>query len=363
MGGDPEAKSPVRRAELQYDLPPELIAQRAIEPRDAARLLVLDRATGALHHRIFRDLGDYLAPGDCLVLNDTRVIPARFFLRRRTGGRVEALFLRATPDGWLVLLRGGARLRPGERLECERHPTQLVLRARRERGEALLQPDPPIAPLDLLARVGQTPLPPYIHRGADGHGPPEPGDAERYQTVYAAQPGAVAAPTAGLHFTAALLESLAARGVSRVHVTLHVGPGTFTPIETDDLADHAMHAEWFSVTQAAAETLRATRARHGRLVAVGTTVTRVLESVAGAAPDLPPDDALRATEGWTRLFIYPPYRFRLVDALITNFHLPGSTLLALVMAFASPDLIRRAYAAAIAERYRFYSYGDAMLIL
>ncbi len=353
----------VRRAELEYDLPPELIAQHAVEPRDAARLLVLDRATGTLHHRVFRDLGEYVAPGDCLVLNDTRVIPARFFLRRRTGGRVEALFLHAEPDGWVVLLRGGARLRPGERLACEGHPTELVLHARRDRGEALLQPDPPIAPLDLLARIGQTPLPPYIRRGAGGHGPPEPGDAERYQTVYAARPGAVAAPTAGLHFTPELLAALAARGVRQAAVTLHVGPGTFVPIEADDLADHPMHAEWFELTPSAAETLRETRARGGRLVAVGTTATRVLESLAGTVPDGPPEASLRAAQGWTRLFIYPPYRFRQVDALITNFHLPGSTLLALVMAFASPDLIRRAYAAAVAERYRFYSYGDAMLIL
>lgn len=346
----------MRRDELHYELPPERIAQHPVEPRDAARLLVLDRTTGHMEHRVFRDLPQYLSAGDALVLNDTRVIPARFFARRATGGRVEVLFLHETADGWRVLLRPAARLRTGQTLACEGDTTRLELVGAAERGQWLVRPQPPLAPLDLLTRIGRTPLPPYIRRSE-----PEPGDADRYQTVYAREPGAVAAPTAGMHFTPQLLAALDRAGVRRVAVTLHVGAGTFTPIEADDLADHRMHAEWFAVSGAAMDALRETRSTGGRIVAVGTTAARVLESLPEGS--LHEGGRAASASGWTDLFIYTPYRFRHVDRLVTNFHLPGSTLLAMVMAFASPDLIRGAYALAIAERYRFYSYGDAMLIL
>lgn len=340
----------MRKDELDYHLPPERIAQRAIEPRDAARLLVLHRSDGRIEHRHFRDVGDYLNPGDCLVVNNTQVIPARFHLRRKSGGRIEALFLHADDRDWTVLLKGGGRLKPGERLTCEGAATEFVVGERGARGAWRMRPDPMTGPLDLLEKIGQTPLPPYIRRGA-----PDPQDVARYQTVYAAAPGAVAAPTAGMHFTPELLERLAAAGVRRAEVTLHVGPGTFTPIETQELVDHRMHAEWFELGARATSVLGETRNGGGRLVAVGTTAARVLESL--------PAGEFVPQRRWTDIFIYPPYTFRNVDVLITNFHLPGSTLLALVMALATPEQIRRAYDAAIAGEYRFYSYGDAMIII
>ena len=350
----------MRRSDLHYDLPAELIAQHAIEPRDAARLLVLDRATGQLAHRVFREIGDYLRPGDALVLNDTRVLPARFFCRRQTGRRLDALFVHGDADGWRVLLRGVRRVRVGQHVLVENADVTLEFRRYYGRGEWLLRPHPPTPPRVLLEQVGLPPLPPYIRRPPGRLGLPEPADAARYQTVYAAQPGAVAAPTAGLHFTPELLQSIAQSGVQLVRVTLHVGPGTFRPVEVDDLADHPMHPEWYEVRGAELVRLRDVRAAGGRIIAVGTTSVRVLESLpAGALEHAEPCDA----SGWTRLLIYPPYAFRHVDRLITNFHLPETTLLALVMAFASPEQIRSAYQAAIAERYRLFSYGDAMLIL
>jgi S-adenosylmethionine:tRNA ribosyltransferase-isomerase len=262
-----------------------------------------------------------------------------------------------------VLLKPSVRLRIGERLSCADANVSLALSERGERGQWLARPEPAVSALDLLARIGRTPLPPYIRRGTDGRGEPEPADAERYQTVYAEQPGAVAAPTAGLHFTPVLLEGLARRGVLRATLTLHVGTGTFTPIEVEELSQHRMHAEWFEVTESAAATMQAARSAGGRIVAVGTTSARVLESLTGHAAGAASETGLAAAGGWTDIFIHPPYRFRNVDRLITNFHLPGSTLLALVMAFASPELIGAAYREAVERRYRFYSYGDAMLIV
>lgn len=371
----------MRRSELYYDLPADRIAQHPAQPRDAARLLVLERASGRCHHRRFRDILEYLRPGDCLVLNDTRVIPARFFCRRRTGGRVEALFIcrhdltepaeawaapnhRPAPESgtpqpppevpadlWRVMLAPSARLDEGELLKCEGSEVCLRLIRALERGEWLVRPEPSLPPLELLARLGHTPLPPYIERSHQ----PEPADADRYQTVYAARDGAVAAPTAGLHFTPELLERVRAAGVLVVCVTLHVGPGTFLPIDVEDLTAHRMHPEWFEVRQEAAARLNETRAAGGRILAVGTTSMRVLESQ--------PAGRFEARSGWTHLFIYPPYVPRHVDALLTNFHLPGSTLLALVMAVAGIDTTRQAYREAIERGYRFYSFGDAMLIL
>jgi len=342
----------VRREDLEFfDLASDRIAQRPIEPRDAARLLVLHRTSGGIEHRVFRDIVEYLRPGDALVRNDTRVIPARFFCQRRSGGRVEALFLHADGGGWHVLLKASGRLRASEQLQVCNARVSLRLRQMRARGEWVVEPQPPIEPHDLLERVGQTPLPPYIRRDPT----PDAQDRERYQTVYARRPGAVAAPTAGMHFTDRLLEQLEQRGVHLVDVTLHVGLGTFAPITADDLSRHEMHAEWYHVPQEAADALRAVRHGGGRIIAVGTTSARVLESLGPQGPH--PD------QGWTRLFIYPPYEFRNVDVLLTNFHLPGSTLLALVMAFAGEEATRQAYFEAIKRGYRFYSYGDAMLVV
>lgn len=346
----------MRIQELQYDLPPELIAQRPADPRDASRLLVLDRRTRQTGHHRFSDICAFLRSGDVLVLNNTRVIPARFFCRRQTGGRVEGLFLRDAGDGWNVLLKPSARLTVGERLACAGADLELVLIEQRLRGQWLVRPEPPTPWLELLERIGQPPLPPYVRPDSAGReGAPDELDRARYQTVYAERPGAVAAPTAGLHFTPELLRAIAECGVKVAQVTLHVGLGTFAPIDVEDLSAHKMHSESFEVHDDALAAIRAARAAGGRIVAVGTTAVRVLESL--------PTLEVAGRSGSTEIFIYPPYRFRHVDALITNFHLPGSTLLALVMAFATPELIQSAYREAISRRYRFYSYGDAMLIL
>ncbi|MBL8877684.1 MAG: tRNA preQ1(34) S-adenosylmethionine ribosyltransferase-isomerase QueA [Phycisphaerales bacterium] len=376
----------MKRSELLFDLPEELIAQRPAEPRDASRLLVVERAPGRIAHHAFRELPKFLRSGDCLVVNDTRVVPARFFLRRASGGRVEALFVH--PVGgetlrWRVQLKPSARLRVGEILQSEvdRGPAFQII-DRHARGAWTIAPQSDETTWDLLSRIGQTPLPPYINRrGAVGeNGEPDAADASRYQTVFASEPGAVAAPTAGLHFTDELLHQIRADGVEIVRITLHVGPGTFAPIDVDDLGEHHMHAEFFSMSAGARRAVCAARARGGRVVAVGTTSARVLETECGmknaicgnpAAGNTGHGSTVPAREesidggisGWTDIFIYPPYRFGGVDALLTNFHLPGGTLIALVMALGGVDLVRRAYAEAIERRYRFYSYGDAMLIL
>ncbi len=348
----------MQRSDLSYTLPPELIAQQAVEPRDASRLLVLDRGTGRIEHRVFRDIAEYLQPGDCLVVNDTRVVQARFFCRRATGGVVEALFLRGGDDGaWHVLLKPSARLKQGERLACENSDVALDLLERHARGEWAVRPSRAIEPVAWLETVGRTPLPPYINRDSG----PDAADRARYQTVYARRAGAIAAPTAGLHFTEELLRRLDELGVQRVSVTLHVGVGTFQPVVVDDLADHDMHSEWFEIAGDTLARLHAARASGRRIVAVGTTSARVLESLPLTIGDESASEERRA--GWTDIFIYPPYEFTNVDVLLTNFHLPESTLLALVMAFATSEQVRAAYRAAIAKRYRFYSFGDAMLVL
>ena len=346
----------MKRDELDFDLPEELIAQRPAVPRDAARLLVVNRDANSIEHHTFLDLTGYLRSGDALVLNNTRVLPARFFCRRSTGGEIEALFLRAADNAWRVLLRPSARLRIGETLYCVAADQGFEIRTRLDRGEWEIQPVPPVDPVTLLERIGQTPLPPYIRRPEQ----PDAADRERYQTVYAEHAGAVAAPTAGLHFTPELLEEIEAAGVQVVRLTLHVGMGTFAPILADDLSDHLMHAEYYEIAGETLADLNRVRRSGGRIVAVGTTSVRVLETLSGRlGADMPE----RTHTGWTNIFIYPPYQYRNVDRLLTNFHLPGSTLIALVMAFADRDLIRAAYQAAIEARYRFYSYGDAMLIL
>ena len=333
----------MRLDDLDYALPAELIAQEPVEPRDASRLLVVDRATGVLQDRAFRDLPDLLRPDDVVVLNTTRVIPARLRLRRATGGAAEVLLLEARADGdWEALVRPARRLRPGERLAGDGLEAEVV--EVRAAGEAVVRLHAE-GPLEAaLERAGEMPLPPYI-------GTPL-ADPERYQTVYAAQPGSAAAPTAGLHFTPELLARV--RAVCRVEeVELQVGLDTFRPVQADDLDDHAMHSERYAVDPGVRARLVEARAAGGRIVAVGTTTVRVLETIADpAAPD----------RGRTALLIQPGHEFRLVDALVTNFHLPRSTLLALVMALGGESALRDAYAHAVRERYRFYSFGDAMLI-
>jgi S-adenosylmethionine:tRNA ribosyltransferase-isomerase len=351
----------MRTDALHYDLPAELIAQTPATRRSASRLLVLDRATGRVTDSQFSALGDFLRPGDCLVLNDTKVLPARFFAQRQTGAALEGLFLAEQGEAssvWEVMLKGARRVRPGERLRVKARDKQDFCEAelleKRDGGRCLLKVEASGGPAGILDKVGFPPLPPYIRRNGD----PDQAqtDQERYQTVYARRPGAVAAPTAGLHFTEALLEQLQAKGVRRACVTLHVGTGTFKPVKAEHLEDHEIHREWFRLDETNVEIINTARAEGGRIVAVGTTATRVLETVGQGS-------RVTATEGTTGLFIMPPYEFKIVDAMITNFHLPKSTLLALVGAFAGLDNVLAAYRHAIAQRYRFYSYGDAMLIL
>jgi len=347
-------------SQLDYELPPELIAQHPAERRDASRLLVVDRASGRLTDSVFSDLGRWLRAGDTLVLNETRVRPARLILRRGSGGRVEMLFVRPVPgpsateprrEQWLVLARPAKHAVAGARLANEDGSLVVEVVGEGPQGERTVE----VVTGSLAAEMrthGRIPLPPYIDRE------PTAADAERYQTVFARVEGAVAAPTAGLHFSENLLGSLEAAGIRRVHLTLHVGPGTFRPVTADDPRAHRMDEEWYEISRAAAIALRATRKRGGRIVAVGTTCVRALETMAGTH-----GGGFGAATGWTDRFILPPHDFQAVDALITNFHLPRTTLLLLVAAFAGPELVREAYAHAVRERYRFYSYGDAMLLL
>ena len=341
-------------SELDYDLPQEFIAQRPAQRRDLSKLLVLDRMTGTIQHRVFHDILDYLGRGDVLVLNDTRVLPCKLIGRRETGGKVDALLLRPVGDRqWAALMRSTRHLHDGERVDFEDGAVPATYVHRNEEGLAVFEfaTDDVVG---LLQRAARAPLPPYIKRDV-WHDDLHDDDLERYQTVFADKPGAVAAPTAGLHFTPELLDQLRERGVEMAYLTLHVGPGTFRPIKTQKVEDHAVDPEYYEVDPEQWERIAAARGEGRRIVAVGTTSTRVLESL------------IRTEEpqfsGWTDLFIHPPFEFRCVDALITNFHLPRSSLLALVMAFAGREHILAAYEAAKADRYRFYSYGDAMFIL
>lgn len=336
-----------------YPLPPELIAQRPVEPRDSSRLMVVERASGRISHRVFRDLPELLEPRDLLVGNRSRVIAARLHgSKLPTGGVVEILLLRARGSGdWESLVRPGKRLSVGTRIGFGGRDVFAEIVGRTEAGGRLVRfvdrggRSVEGAPFDRwLASVGEMPLPPYIREPLE--------DPERYQTVYAQEPGSAAAPTAGLHVTPELLFRLRDRGIGVAHVTLHVGLDTFRPVETEDLRDHAIHSEWCELSEAVAARIATTRRVGGRVVAIGTTAVRVLETSGG-----------RPYVGDTRLFIYPGYRFRAVDALVTNFHLPRSSLLMLVSALAGTDLVREAYRVAVKERYRFFSFGDAMLIL
>lgn len=342
----------MRLADLDYHLPPELIAQEPALRREDARLLVVERASGALHDTRIAEIGAWLRRGDALAVNETRVMPARLDVARPTGGRVELLFVRPEADGgWRVLARPAKRAMPGSTLATPEGDLAIEVTAIGPGGERTVR----VARGDLievLHQRGSIPLPPYIHRA------PRAQDAERYQTVFARTEGAVASPTAGLHFSDALLARLEAQGVSRAPVLLHVGPGTFRPVTADDPREHRMDEEYFEVEAGSCDALNAARAAGGRIVAVGTTTVRALESACDAH-----QGALAPARGWTRKFIVPPYAFRAVDAMLTNFHLPRTTLLLLVAAFAGEDLLRAAYAHAVRGRYRFYSYGDAMLVV
>ncbi|GAB4243964.1 MAG: tRNA preQ1(34) S-adenosylmethionine ribosyltransferase-isomerase QueA [Thermoleophilia bacterium] len=345
-------------AELDFAFPEELIAQHPREPRDACRLLVLARDSGAIAHRIFRDLPELLVPGDVLVLNDSRVLPARLRAVKETGGRVELLFLRAVDaplsNGgrvWEALARPSHRLRAGLRLRLPGGESVSLERSLGA-GRWLVAGPEGSSLLDVMDRWGEMPLPPYIKASLR--------DRSEYQTVFAAEPGSAAAPTAGLHFTQDLLTRLRVAGVQTATVTLHVGLDTFRPISTGRVEDHPIHTEAYRVDHATLAALNSARATGRRLVAVGTTTVRVLETLYAEAREGAP--ATGPAAGFTDIFITPGYRFRAVDALITNFHLPRTSLLALVMAFAGVELTRHAYAEAVAQRYRFFSFGDAMLI-
>ena len=338
----------MKRSDFHYDLPPELIAQAPLPERSASRLLVVPPVPAPFLDRGVRDLPDLLQPGDLLVFNDTRVIPARLYGQKASGGRVEILIERLMPGAEARAQIGASKSpKAGSRIALDAGGEAEVLGREGEFYRLRFDVGQPLEPW--LEHAGRLPLPPYIQREADAS------DDARYQTVFARETGAVAAPTAGLHFDEALLAALRAKGIAFGHVTLHVGAGTFQPVRVDELSEHRMHSEWLNVGAALVEQVRETRARGGRVVAVGTTVVRALESAMR-------DGELQPFAGETSIFILPGYRIRSVDALLTNFHLPESTLLMLVSAFAGRERIRDAYAHAIAERYRFFSYGDAMLL-
>jgi S-adenosylmethionine:tRNA ribosyltransferase-isomerase len=339
----------LRTEDFDYVLPPERIAQTPVEPRHASRLMALDRRSGEIAHTTFREISRYFQPGDALVLNQTRVIPARLFGRKvPSGGRVELLLLRRLDETSWEALVGGKGLHAGRELSMD-GGIQAVIESDLEGSRRVVRFTSPVEPA--LEQVGNVPLPPYIH---------EPlADRERYQTVYARVPGSAAAPTAGLHFTPELLAEIEAQGVRLVRLTLHVGLDTFAPVTEDDPHEHKIHTEWCELTPESAAQLNATLKEGRRIIAVGTTSVRTLETAAVRVEAM---RAVRSFSGPTNLFILPGYQFRVVDAMVTNFHLPRSTLLMLVSAFAGQDLIRRAYNLAIQEKYRFYSFGDAMLI-
>ena len=341
--------SEMRLSDFDYSLPSSLIAQTPIEPRDHSRLMSLSRADGGMGHHRFYELPEMLRPGDVMVFNDSRVMPARLRGTRSTGGSIELLLLsRLSPGVWRAIGRPGRLLRPGAAFEVSGRGGSMsgeVLEIETE-GERVVRLDGE----ERLHDVGEAPLPPYITETL--------ADSERYQTVYAREEGSAAAPTAGLHFTDELLERVRDMGVQTVFVTLHVGWGTFRPVKDDDITEHKMHAEYYELSQEAVDTIRRAKAEGRRVISVGTTAVRLLEHAASLSADGLP----HAGSGWADIFITPGYRFKVVDALITNFHLPRSTLLMLVSAFSSRDIMLRAYAEAVAQEYRFYSFGDAMFI-
>ncbi len=340
----------LKTSDFYFDLPPELIAQDPLTDRSASRLLVLDKNTGEIKHEQFRNIINYLNPGDCLVLNDTRVIPARLHgIREGTGAAIEVLLLkRREKDVWETLVRPGKKVRPGAKLSFGEGLLRGEVLEIVEEGNRLIRFQYEGIFEEVLDRLGEMPLPPYITHKLE--------DKNRYQTVYAKYDGSAAAPTAGLHFTRDLLDEIAQRGVNLAYVTLHVGLGTFRPVKAERITEHHMHSETYQITKEAAEVINRTRKNGGRVICVGTTSCRSLESAAEE------DGTLRECSGDTEIFIYPGYRFKVLDALITNFHLPESTLVMLVSALAGREKVLRAYGEAVEERYRFFSFGDAMFI-
>ena len=339
----------MKRTDFSFDLPEELIAQTPLQRRDASRLLHLDKNTGELEHAHFYDLPRYLRAGDCLVLNDSRVLPARLIGSRPSGGAVELVLLRDLGAGkWECLSRPGRKTRPGQELLFGDGELSATVLEVTEGGNRIVQFHYEGIFLEVLERLGKMPLPPYIRE--------ELQDSERYQTVYSRELGSAAAPTAGLHFTRELLEEIEKKGVNIAYVTLHVGLGTFRPVKEEEIEDHPMHAEFCIVPERTARLVTETKRKGGRIVSVGTTSCRTLESFARE------DGSLEPCSGWTNIFIYPGYRFKCIDALVTNFHLPESTLIMLVSALAGREHVLNAYKVAVEERYRFFSFGDAMLI-
>ncbi len=339
----------MKTSDFYFDLPEELIAQTPLERRDASRLLCLDRWSGAREHRIFSELPELLHPGDCLVMNDSRVLPARLMGMRETGGVVEVLLLRDLGGGrWECLTRPGRKTRPGTRLIFGNGELEAEVLEVAEGGNRIVEFKYEGIFLEVLERLGKMPLPPYIKVELE--------DGERYQTVYSKEPGSAAAPTAGLHFTKELLARIADRGVRECFVTLHVGLGTFRPVKAEDIEEHEMHSEFCIMPDETARIITETKRSGGRVVCVGTTSCRTVESFANE------DGTMDAKSGWTNIFIYPGYRFKCMDALVTNFHLPESTLIMLVSAFAGRENVLAAYNEAVREKYRFFSFGDAMFI-
>ncbi|MBP3539455.1 MAG: tRNA preQ1(34) S-adenosylmethionine ribosyltransferase-isomerase QueA [Oscillospiraceae bacterium] len=339
----------MKKSDFDFYLPEELIAQTPLERRDGSRLLALDKYTGEIEHRHFYDLPEFLKAGDCLVMNNSRVLPARLIGTRKTGGMVELVLLRDLGEGrWECLSRPGRKTKPGTELSFGDGELNAVVEAVVEGGNRIVRFDYEGIFLEVLERLGKMPLPPYIKE--------ELNEPERYQTVYSRELGSAAAPTAGLHFTEELLEKLKAKGVKLCYVTLHVGLGTFRPVKEDEIEDHEMHSEFCIIPEETAQAINETKRAGGRIVAVGTTSCRTLESFAKE------NGTLEACSGWTNIFIYPGYKFKCIDALITNFHLPESTLIMLVSALAGRENILNAYKTAVEERYRFFSFGDAMFI-
>ena len=336
--------------DFYYDLPEELIAQTPLERRDGSRLMVLDRQTGEIEHKHFYDIVDYLRPGDCLVMNDSRVLPARLLGHRPTGGAVEVLLLRDLGDKkWECLCKPGRKMREGDTVTFGDGELTATVVAVQEDGNRIVEFHYEGIFLEVLERLGKMPLPPYIKA--------ELADQERYQTVYSREVGSAAAPTAGLHFTNELLDKIRAMGVKTAFVTLHVGLGTFRPVKAEEITEHHMHSELCMMNEETARILNETKAAGGRVICVGTTSCRTLESLVNE------DGTFEAKSRWTEIFIYPGYTFKAMDGLITNFHLPESTLVMLVSAFAGREHVLNAYNVAVAQRYRFFSFGDAMLLL
>ena len=340
----------LKKSDFYFDLPQELIAQDPLEDRSASRLLVLDKESGEISHHIFKEIVDYLNPGDCLVLNNTKVIPARLSGEREgTGAHIEVLLLkRKEADVWETLVKPGKKCRPGTKLVFGGGLLRAEVLETVEEGNRLIKFYYDGIWEEILDKLGEMPLPPYITHKLQ--------DKNRYQTVYAKEEGSAAAPTAGLHFTGELLQEIEKKGVSVVYVTLHVGLGTFRPVKEENVLEHHMHSEFYQISEDAAKRINETKQKGGRVICVGTTSCRTLESAAEE------DGTLRESAGWTNIFIYPGYRFKVLDGLITNFHLPESTLVMLVSALAGREHVLRAYEEAIQERYRFFSFGDAMFI-